>query len=518
MNARLGNLCSTAHLFHDWDIYSSEKLKTNPTDVNIQLTLTEEPQLTNTLYKTYGLTVFQAKHVITLHELETEFTILLNITQDEKFWNSLAENEKIALEKYKLSLMQATQTHLINHYKCPTIEPIKPPKKRSKFIYLLFGAILLLELTPMIWGGYLGVAEILSSLFALTTTTIATTGITVCSIEAILYYSVMGPLLKESLGISNTKLAKEKIEIAEKQLQIIKHLDLILTVENEMHSTQYQAFARLTSLFNKQIKAMQTYSVYVTDGLTDFDTKQLTEKAIVITGDTARIVDHATENDTSVTLTKDEQAKLKGLARDSNARVQRTYENADFLDKIIERTTAKQTAESKLPHFRETPFKKGLRWVLAGLNIALNFAGGYFFALSLLAGAAATAALIGTPVGWGIIGLVILGQIALRLLVRSNAMFNMLNPEAERHKEVREKINQHQPNTEKYASILRNKKQNEKLLENNLKLKEENANLLTTLDKQRCAQDAIANPHIDTVVKKREHAPLSFTTHTNMLF
>lgn len=313
------------------------------------------------------LQIFPDGYLPTYNELRIELTALAEISNDEEFWINLEENERLSFEKYRLSIIKATYDYLQIKNKLPADEDKNPPKEPSVFIWFVFGSFMALELVPMLWGGFLGTVELLTTIPWLAPVAINVASLALCAVEAFLFYAVMSPLLKMSLGIFSQKISTPLMEVYGKQHQLIKNIDNIMAVDNDMNTAEYKKISRLNNLFDEHIIAVK---------------------------------------------------------------------------------------QTKIIKFEESFFKKGVRLVLSVLTTVLNVAGGYFFGLSLLGGGTATAALIGTPIGWGIIGLVILGQIALRLAVRSNAMIYTLNPGAERHIEITEEIDKFQSNAQKRKETL----------------------------------------------------------------
>ncbi len=106
-----------------------------------------------------------------------------------------------------------------------------------------------------------------------------------------------------------------------------------------------------------------------------------------------------------------------------------------------------------------------------------------------------TAGLIGTPLGWGIVGFLILGQLAMRLAIRSNVMFNMLNPTAVKHEEIREKINNYKINSKKYSEILTEKKRVEWLEIELSKSKAELGKHVSTVDVDK--KSTVNKPNVE---------------------
>jgi hypothetical protein len=328
-------------------------------------------RMIDNLYPAQLLQIFPNGYIATVDEIEKELTTLAEMSSDQDFWLALSEEEKTSFESYRFSLMKSIQDTIqeVHHLPQKVIE--KPIEAPSSYRWILFGALMALELVPMLWGGFLGLTELFSTIPWLSSFAISTVSLLMCGVESFLFYAVMSPLLKEALGLSALNVSTPRMEVYAKQHRLLNHLDKIMTTDNKMNAAEYKQYARLTNLLGEHM---------------------------VDVGDT------------------------------------------------------------KIVKFEESNFKKGIRSVLSGLTTLLNIAGGYFTGVALLSGMAATAALIGTPIGWGIIGLVILGQIGLRLAVRSNAMIYTLNPGSEQYVAITDDINKFEPNSQKYADILSEKR------------------------------------------------------------
>lgn len=475
---------------HSLAIHNKDKTKTT------EVEFSRKVQLLGEKYNEYGLQKFTQRDFFTVDQLEREFKTLVKLSADKR----INEEEKLAIEDYKLILMQATQERLLRNVPSSTVEAEKRSKKPTLFRYFVFGAFLLLEFVPMIWGSYLGITGLMSTIPWLSKAMIAATGLLVCGIEAILYYAVKGPLLKRALGISTPPHKEPCLDTYEKQLQVLKNIDKHLLVTNKMNSGQYQQYVRLAALFSEQINELKTYAIYVKTRFDDPGLSLIEGKALIVVGTKVRFINNKgfirNEDGSCLTteLTIKEKNKLVDCKRLAQSdKIERTAENIKFLDQVIAKTTAvsRLVEKIKIKTYVESPFKKGLRFVLSAVDMSLNIGGGYFLATSLLAGTTAAAALLGTPVGWGIVALIIVGQFALRLAVGSNAMFNLLNPGAEKHKKVTEEINEYELNTAKYEEILTTKKQ----IENT---RSEHAAAHRELDMRRRGEKAKTNPYVDS--------------------
>ena len=80
-------------------------------------------------------------------------------------------------------------------------------------------------------------------------------------------------------------------------------------------------------------------------------------------------------------------------------------------------------------------------------------------------------ALVGTPIGWGIIGLVVVGGLVGRFAIRSDSMFDMINPKARKYQEIQEKLDGFDNKNENIDRILCKKKNQNELIRENARLK-----------------------------------------------
>ncbi len=96
-------------------------------------------------------------------------------------------------------------------------------------------------------------------------------------------------------------------------------------------------------------------------------------------------------------------------------------------------------AATKVDSFREPKFKKVIRWGLNGINTLLNLAGTYYMTSAFLAMLAAP--LLGTPAGWAIIVIAVVGQMAAQFAMRQDSLYGLINPSAVKNNATQERIN-----------------------------------------------------------------------------
>lgn len=104
-----------------------------------------------------------------------------------------------------------------------------------------------------------------------------------------------------------------------------------------------------------------------------------------------------------------------------------------------------------LPPYQESAYKKGIRFSFAIVNQVLTAAWVYYMVNALLLVFAAP--LVGTPIGWGIMGILILGQLAANFALRSDGMFYFLNGKAKKHHELKDGLEKFEDKSEDLEKI-----------------------------------------------------------------
>ncbi|MCC2667059.1 MAG: hypothetical protein K0S63_975 [Gammaproteobacteria bacterium] len=105
--------------------------------------------------------------------------------------------------------------------------------------------------------------------------------------------------------------------------------------------------------------------------------------------------------------------------------------------------------------FQEPVFKKRIRLFFTAVNMVLMMTNSFYMTTALLKVVAAT--LVGTPIGWAMIAGVILIQLAATSIMRSESMFEMLNPEVVKIKEANKRIKSFKNKTKDFYLIGRQK-------------------------------------------------------------
>jgi hypothetical protein len=99
--------------------------------------------------------------------------------------------------------------------------------------------------------------------------------------------------------------------------------------------------------------------------------------------------------------------------------------------------------KNKMGDDKESILKKILKWGVIGFGILSSIAGNYFMATSLLT--AFCAPLLGTPIGWGIIVLSILGGLGFYYAMGATSMINLVNPDRMKFKELKTELEKFTP-------------------------------------------------------------------------
>jgi hypothetical protein len=112
--------------------------------------------------------------------------------------------------------------------------------------------------------------------------------------------------------------------------------------------------------------------------------------------------------------------------------------------------------------FQEPVFRKKIRLFFIAVSTVLMMTNTFYMTTAFLKAVAVT--LVGTPVGWTLIAGVILIQIAAASIMRSESMFEMLNPEVVKIKEANKKITSFKSKREDFQLILTELQEKESLL------------------------------------------------------
>jgi hypothetical protein len=94
--------------------------------------------------------------------------------------------------------------------------------------------------------------------------------------------------------------------------------------------------------------------------------------------------------------------------------------------------------KQKFSTYKEHPAKKAFRYGVLGFGAIMMIAGSYFGAVALLM--AIASALVGTPVGWIIVGLLVATSLAFYFSGRDDAMTYLLNPIKKQFDKVNKRI------------------------------------------------------------------------------
>ncbi|HVY54036.1 MAG TPA: hypothetical protein VHA13_05905 [Gammaproteobacteria bacterium] len=434
--------------------------------------------------KNYNLKGFQEGQKITSDEIGEEFRNLCELGDQ-----NLDPKEKSLVEKYKLAIMLSVEKRLApNKTKA---QEVKKPPKHGFLKRLLYIGLFILDIVPMAWGNYIGVVELLEFVpaisFGLGTAINLLTG----AVEVILYYAMLSPLTKEALNLPDEtfSLPKSKSvslnDIYDHQLKAMQVIDEeLLNIENNMKAAAYKSYQNLAQMFNLNLLKIKEYNIYYFNSKqssikTIEDLKNIPAKAIIIIDDEA----YFSNNQQIIRTKSHEEAKIKldlttaekyelAKAASKSGKVKLDDDNYNLIDSIRQRTLNKAKENNinvenqfAVKPYQESTSKKISRWLLTLTSIAINVAGSYAFALFLMGAAVFTAAMLSNPAGWVLLSVLVIGQVALQILLRNEGMFNLLNPGASKQEEVRKTLDEYEPSDKKYDAILKNKLNNEKLIE-----------------------------------------------------
>lgn len=290
---------------------------------------------------------------LTLKKLESDYKELEKKSDDKKYWDALSESQKIENEKAKLAIVLEINKSIENQYGKIAEKKEKPAEKKAAFWRkALFGFLIIIDITFMCIGGFLGATSLLQMIPGITSVTTALVAGLTTAIESLMMYSIFKPMLQQGLGIP-VNPPKETLSNYYGQ-----RLELTEKVNSKMVNNGHYTFEKSPELYQSYAGILKT------------------------------------------------------------------------INKDMKKTT--------LTSFNEPSYKKVGRYCLSGLNLILSMAGTYFGTVMLLT--AISPLLLGTPVGWAIIGTFILAHLISKLVIRQNSIFNLLNPSAHRHEEIRNKL------------------------------------------------------------------------------
>lgn len=118
--------------------------------------------------------------------------------------------------------------------------------------------------------------------------------------------------------------------------------------------------------------------------------------------------------------------------------------------------------QSLLNKYHESTVKKIFRWMVAGFSAFMALSGSYFIATTLLGAVAAS--LVGTPLGWVIIGASLLSSLVF-YLAQPTGIVSLFNPDYEQFKIVSKKLKKFKGREpEEFETVIKNKIEKESLV------------------------------------------------------
>lgn len=286
--------------------------------------------------------------------------ILNNKATDDKL--------KLALEEYKLSIIQSILSHL--NYLSEESNKAGQTKKEmgSKIVWWLkVCGLILISLIGLVEGcidGFLGATKFMADLIPnISNGWLIGSALAITAINVVLFIAFEVGMLKKLVGVSTSTSATKIMDLTAKQSQ------------------------HLTKINSK-----------ITDGL---------------------VLQKLTLNE------------YQGLS--------------DIVTSLNEDLGSKKVL---FEEYEERPFIKAMRWIVTGLGAVLCGLGSYFGAASMLAYVALP--LVGTPVGWIIIGVLVASALVFYISMQGRGMLNLFNPLLKTFNHVKAALSEFIPRDQEY--------------------------------------------------------------------
>jgi len=107
---------------------------------------------------------------------------------------------------------------------------------------------------------------------------------------------------------------------------------------------------------------------------------------------------------------------------------------AELAETVLSLNMDMQEKQARIGQYQESVLQKVLRWFITGFGAFLTIAGSYFMGSSMLGLIAAP--LLGTPVGWILIGLMIVAGLGFYFSMQGKGMHELVNPEFKDFKQL----------------------------------------------------------------------------------
>lgn len=109
--------------------------------------------------------------------------------------------------------------------------------------------------------------------------------------------------------------------------------------------------------------------------------------------------------------------------------------SAELADIIVLLNQNIEDKKTTLGKYQESRLQKGVRWFVTGFGAFITIAGSYYMGSSLIALIAAP--LLGTPVGWILISLMIVAGLGFYFSMQGKGMHELINPEFKDFKQLK---------------------------------------------------------------------------------
>lgn len=312
-------------------------------------------------------------HRTTIDEITKEFDTLCNL----KNKNSLTTNEHLAIEEYKLFIINSIESHIEKNFGSDLYVvniSKKAPNNSGYLHYFMYRVLSFCGILISGIIGFLGGNGLLSLIQWLPNPVLLAFSAALGVVNSILFFAIEANMIKNSLGVNSLgKNTNSLLHAHAEQIDATKRINKMLfdfIYVKKMSRSDYANYAKIAFKFNRNVKSkVQSFIAY-----------------------------------------------------------------------------------------KEPPTITILRWGVTGLGAVLAAGNGYFLMTSLLGIVAAP--LLGTPVGWAIIGLTIATTLSLYFSIRSKAMFGMVNPNYQEFNKVKNKLIKFPlKNVEDFSEVIQNKLQ-----------------------------------------------------------
>lgn len=194
---------------------------------------------------------------VSLTELERIFTLLSELSEDRSEWSRLKKEEKLAIEQYKLLIMQAVEKNLHERFKIERKqrEEQQAQPKKSYWRYALFGLLVAVEIVPACFGCFLGVNQLLSLLPGIDNAFMQALSAGATLLEAFTYYATMKPF-RRYVGLKPPQAHDAMVHAYETRLNTMDEINNNLVVNRrnvDKLGADYSHYTGLLRCFNRDM-------------------------------------------------------------------------------------------------------------------------------------------------------------------------------------------------------------------------------------------------------------------------